>query len=464
MSDALYRVARGLVFELEARFPYAAALFCSASGVRISDTGREQNASEENPARGAVFTVFDGASFAEYSTSDLEPDRLARDLRAWASGLRSTGQAAPREAARDPETFAVGMRRDPASVPLTEKLAHVRDIQRRAAALDQRIVQARVNYSDRTTESVYIGRGRQLEQRLPRTIIQVLLVASDGAEARYNFTQHGGVAGFELAEMGDEELRATAEVAIRLLEAGHIEPGEYDTISDPSISGVIAHESFGHGVELDLFPKGRARAAQYLNRPVAAPGLQMFDDPTVSNAYGSYFFDDEGERAQPTQILRDGVFVRPISDLASATFVYGFAQGLAKGERTPNGRRQDVTRKTYARMSNTFFRRGATDPASMIADVERGVYLRQGESGVEDPMGWGIQVTAHYAEEIVNGRLTGKLYAPVGITGYVPDLLMSVSAIGNDFELSPGTCGKGYKELVSVSSGGPHLRMRARLG
>ena len=43
---------------------------------------------------------------------------------------------------------------------------------------------------------------------------------------------------------------------------------------------------------------------------------------------------------------------------------------------------------------------------------------------VEDPMGWGIQVTAHYGEEIVNGQLTGKLYAPVGMTGYVPDLRM----------------------------------------
>jgi len=460
MSDALYHLARGLVAELEMRFPYAAALFCSASGVRIGDTGHEQNASEEPPARGAVFTVYDGASFLEYSSSDLTPDRLARDVRVWADGLRSPGRSAAREAVRAPETFAVSVRRDPATVSLADKLAHVREIQRRAAALDQRIVQARVNYSDRATETVYIGRGRQLEQRLPRTILQVLLVASDGSEARYNAAQRGGVAGFELAEIGDEELQATAEIAVRLLEAGHIEPGEYDTITDADVSGVIAHESFGHGVELDLFPKGRARAAQYLNRPVAAPNVQMFDDPTVSGAYGSYFFDDEGARARSTQILRDGVFVRPISDLASATFAYGFGQG----ERTPNGRRQDVTRKAYARMSNTFFGRGDVDPAAMIANVEHGVYLRQAESGVEDPMGWGIQVTAHYGEEIVNGRLTGKLYAPVGITGYVPDLLMSVSAIGSDFELSPATCGKGYKELVPVSTGGPHLRMRARLG
>src|SRR5215831_18446027 len=107
MSDALYRVARGLVAELEGRFPYAAALFSGASGVRISDTGREQTASEEPPARGVVFTVYDGASFIEHSSSDLKPDRLASDVRAWAEGLRSPGQTATREALRDPETFAV---------------------------------------------------------------------------------------------------------------------------------------------------------------------------------------------------------------------------------------------------------------------------------------------------------------------------------------------------------------------
>ena len=47
---------------------------------------------------------------------------------------------------------------------------------------------------------------------------------------------------------------------------------------------------------------------------------------------------------------------------------------------------------------------------------------------MEDPQGWGIQVTCHYGHEIKNGRITGKMYAPIGITGYVPDVLASVTA------------------------------------
>jgi TldD protein len=287
-------------------------------------------------------------------------------------------------------------------------------------------------------------------------IFTAFIAVSDGEQVRYHYAVQGGTYGYEMASFSDEQLRETVDIAVRLLEAGKINPGEYDVITDPGVSGVLAHESFGHGVELDLFSKGRARSQQYLGRQVAAPDVQMFDDPSVSGGNGSYFFDDEGELARPTQILRDGIFVRPISDFASAT--------LAPGIHTPNGRRQDFTRKVYARMTNTFFASGNVAVADMLAGVENGVYLRAAESGMEDPMGWGIQMTVHYGEEIRNGERTGKLFAPVGITGYVPDVLSSISAIGDDFELWAGFCGKGHKEMVPVSTGGPHLRMKARLG
>ena len=461
-TDTLAATLGDLVAKLERRFPYAAVLLTGSSGMRINDTGSEQSANEVSPARGAVFTVYDGMAFQEYATGDLNAEALARDVSAWAAGITPREGGAPPavESSTDGgqmvETFRTSMEVDPATVALREKLAVIRNVQQRLKALDPRIVQARVFYSDASDDKLYIGRGRTLRQRVTRTVCGVIAAVSDGAQVRFHFQSFGGTGGFEATRIGDEHLRAVVETALRLLQAGKIEPGEYDVVADPSISGVLAHESFGHGVELDLFPKGRARSAQYLDRQVASPLLNMFDDPSYPGGYGSYFFDDEGELARPVQILRDGVFVRPISDLASAT--------LTPGVHTPNGRRQDYTRKTFARMTNTFFAAGQTPPEQIFADVERGIYLRYAQSGVEDPMGWGIQVTARVGEEIRDGRLTGTLYAPVGISGYVPDVLMSVSAVGSDFELTgAATCGKGHKEMVPVSSGGPHLRLKARL-
>ena len=100
----------------------------------------------------------------------------------------------------------------------------------------------------------------------------------------------------------------------------------------------------------------------------------------------------------------------------------------------------------------------------MIAQVDNGIFLDKWSSGMEDPQGWGIQVTCHYGHEIKGGKITDRVFAPIGISGYVPDVLGSVSAVSNQFKLDPGGCGKGHKEMVSVSSGGPHLLMKARLG
>ena len=131
--------------------------------------------------------------------------------------------------------------------------------------------------------------------------------------------------------------------------------------------------------------------------------------------------------------------------------------------RTPNGRTQGWDRKPYARMSNTFFARGATDPAELLDSLGDGLYLKCFRNGIEDPQGWGIQFTAGTAHEYKNGKPTGRVFASPTVSGYVPEILTHITMVGNDWALEPGSCGKGFKEFVAVTSGGPHLRTRARV-
>jgi TldD protein len=227
-------------------------------------------------------------------------------------------------------------------------------------------------------------------------------------------------------------------------------------VSGPGVSGVLAHESFGHGVETDLFPKDRARSVDFLGRPVGSELVTILDDPSLPDGYGSYFFDDEGMPASPTTIVERGVFRSGITDRVSAATL-----GI---RRTSNGRRQDYTRKPYARMSNTFFAAGTASVDEIFAQVDRGVYLDRWINGMEDPQGWGIQITCHYGREIQDGRLTERVFAPVSISGYVPTVLGTIRAASSDVRLDQGMCGKGKKEFVVNSSGGPHLLLRANLG
>ena len=101
----------------------------------------------------------------------------------------------------------------------------------------------------------------------------------------------------------------------------------------------------------------------------------------------------------------------------------------------------------------------------MIASIQHGYMLFETSNGMEDPKNWAIQCVAQYGIEIVDGKLTDNYVAPVVMSGYVPDLLKSISMISDDFEISgSGYCGKGYKEWVRVSDGGPALKVKVKLG
>ena len=69
----------------------------------------------------------------------------------------------------------------------------------------------------------------------------------------------------------------------------------------------------------------------------------------------------------------------------------------------------------------------------------------------------------HYGREIRHGQFTGRVFPQVGMTGSVPAVLAGISQVGSDFAVDTGFCGKGHKEWVRISAGGPHLRLRARL-
>lgn len=438
------------------RAPYFSALLSSKHGLRITVENREESVAELQPTAGTVLSAYDGGTMYERAVSGFvrnEVEEATRDLVQSASFEKYTH---PREQERRAD-FVTPMQIDPLELSVQEKLGRCRALHRRVKDRDQRIVNARVMYLEANEYSVFANRDADLAQRVQRVALYlIVVVAGPDGRVQYDARTKSGSAGWEILNFTDDEIQDLVDSAIALLGAERIEPGEYQIVTSPGVSGVICHESFGHGVETDMFLKQRARAAHYVDKVVGSPLVNIFDNPGRAGGTGSYFFDDEGCMATPTQIVENGIFRRGITDFYSAN-----ALGIP---RSANGRRQDYSRKAYARMSNTYFGPGNSTLDEMIAQVDHGVYLDKWSSGMEDPQGWGIQVTCHYGHEIKSGKITDLVFAPVGISGYVPDVLQSITAVGKEMKFDGGTCGKGHKETVRVSSGGPHLLMRARLG
>mgnify|MGYP006282649289 CR=1 FL=1 len=452
-----------IVADLERAVPYAAALATSSSGVRLALRDGEQSVSRRDPSEGVVLTASDGFALEEVATGATDEASVRAAAQTLLESLRDRRQSRPSGAPAfevspgmaidaDFETPAIV---DPATLSLAEKLARTESYRERARRADPRVVQALARYADGVETKVFVNRTRFVTEVVRRASLIVSVYVSDGHARRYSWLNRGGTGGLEHLDITDEALTEVTETAGALLGAVPVEPGMYDVVVDQSVAGILAHEAFGHGVETDMFLKGRARGAGYIGERVGSDLVTIMDDPTVPGAYGTYFVDDEGQTSTPTCIIRDGILQRGLTDLYSATRL-----GLT---RSANGRRESFERKAYARMSNTFFAAGHHTLPDMLGSLDDGLYICQGSNGMEDPKGWGIQVGAHFAREYRHGRPTGRILSPVSLTGYVPDVLGAVSMVGNDLHLHAGGCGKGWKEYITVGDGGPHVRTRLRV-
>lgn len=446
---------------LERLAPFACAYARRNGGTQVRVDSASVSCTPVVPDAGFTLSAWTGDRFLEVSCDDPSAEVVREQTHRLADRIRRVQVDWDRRITaheRLERSFEQELREDPRSLPAAAKIDAARAL--RAAVLAAPKAKEAVGMvGDVHAEVVYVDRTRRLHQRLHRVRqICMGIFADGGAQAQLH-------AGRE-AIGGWERLADPAAVAAevvrdgpRILGAPRIpDPGEHECVFDGHFAGIFAHEAFGHGTEQDLFLKDRARGAEFLGRRVASDLVDMYDDP--SNGWAaSYFFDDEGTLAQPTRIVEKGILVAGINDRHSHAELTRRGQRVGK---TANGRRESYDHKPYTRMTNTFFGPGTSTTAELIAGVRRGYLLTHPSNGMEDPKGWGIQLEGSMAEEIVDGRLTGRVFSPVVVTGSVPRLLQSVDGVGREVvEASLGTCGKGYKEWVKVTDGGPALRLRA---
>lgn len=451
-------VFRQLLQRLLQEYPYASVLAEDTSGknLTISGAGESVAPSEISVNRGFVIRVHDGNGFGEYAGNELSVESIPDILQEIRAMCPFGSQDPVPEEEPLIQTFASELEQDPAALGDGAILAQMRSL--RSSALDgcEILSDCLILCGYRHIHKLFLSPGRDLEQSIVTFNTYLGVYAASEAGTKSLYSAAGGIGGVELLCQAAPLLsRLTADITA-LRESRPMEPGTYTCICSPDVSGLIAHESFGHGVETDMFVKKRALAAHFMGKRVASECVSMRDSARIPKA-GMYFFDDEGNLPADTKIIDRGILVAGLSDQLSAERL--------KTACTGNGRRQNYTRKAYARMTNTWFEPGTDDLDEMIAATEHGFLLDYVASGMEDPKNWGIQCVVTMAREISQGRLTGRVFSPCILTGYVPELLQSVDMVSREYEFGgASSCGKGFKEMVTVSTGGPWIRAKIRLG
>ena len=464
--DAVKPALQKLIAALRERYAYASVLATderfrswrvSKNGVTIS--------SEGDGGYGFVIRVFDETGCAEYSINAFSEEmipaivremgtRLAAERAALPEGIEPMPTAIPddspavlkKEAKFEIDPMELG---DEAILDLIRRI-------REKGMQSENVLDIICNVTYSADRKLFLSENRDLDESHMWTNAFVGAMGARGEELKNSYKGYSVLGGAELLrEVEDDVGHVTAQLN-DLLESEPMIPGEYECVCDPEVTGMIVHEAFGHGVEMDMFVKDRAQAKQFMGEYVASPLVTMHDGSTVDEC-ATWAFDDEGTLTGDTVVIDKGVLRRGMCDALSAARL-----GVSP---TGNGRRESYERKAYTRMTNTYFEGGDATKEEMIASIPYGFLLEEPTSGMEDPKNWGIQCMVNIAREIRDGKLTGRVFSPIVLTGYVPDLLKSVSMMGGKVELAGGGyCGKGYKEWVKVSDGGAYMKARIRLG
>ncbi len=453
--------AKALIAALAQKFDYVSILGSDVQAKRIS-VNRNSSAIQPSGTKcGFVVKASNGNVFFEYSMDDLSGDiapLAEKILTAFRlSEKMAANTIAPVHLTDEPLVQSFRRPSDLQSFTDAQLLDFSKNLCGDLLSRDGHILNAYVSLTVKGTSTLFLSKNRELDQYYSWVNGNMAVVYRDNDKTvqAYDGAYCHNIAG--VMEDLPKKMDHLLHVASKLTTAQAVVPGMYDVITDPSITGLIAHEAFGHGVELDQFVKDRALAKEFVGKYVASPICNMRDGAGAALSAASYFFDDDGVLAGSTQIIKDGILVTGISDLASAVQL--------QLPPTGNGRRESTRRKTYARMTNTFFEAGHHKLEDMIASIDHGYMLFDTNNGMEDPKNWAIQCVAQYGIEIKDGKLTDNYVSPVVMSGYVPDLLKSISMISDDLKIiGSGGCGKGYKEWVSVSDGGPALKAKVKLG
>ena len=456
-----------LIQMLSAKYTYVSILACDSVGKFIEVSEKEQKIIDHPlQERGFVVRVYNGKYYSEYSFNHLETGNIkdifnqiveqldVKDAIDKSIYLKETNYPLIQEQAMK-ESFSK-LNKDK-KYTLQELIHFCKKMVDHTFEESEYVIHSSCRIEYLTISKMFLSSKKELEQVYfwANGRLSVILNRNDITKTNFESASDVTITGV-LKEL-DKKAHGLIKDGRALLDSEKPSAGEYDIITTPDITGIIAHEAFGHGVEMDMFVKNRAKAQQYLGKRVASEIINMHDGAIPFENSSSYFFDDEGILAQDTLIIKNGILQTGIADALSALKLNITPTG--------NGKRESYKRKAYTRMTTTYFERGKSNLDDMIATIKKGILVSNAYSGMEDPKNWGMQAIALIGKEIVDGKVTSKVFSPIYMSGNVLDILQSASLTSHDFELfGSGYCCKGYKEKVKTVDGGPYLKVKVNIG
>lgn len=439
-------------------YKFPEGLFCDVRVEKVRSTHvsylkGELREMRERDTAGAFIRVYDGKRWYYASTTDLagvqgEIDRLA----ALATpdnniATNKTVQNLPAGGAAHDLFKGADLR----AVPLSEKNTLL--VSFFASVTERKTVTMwSAFYADNFThKELYNSKGasfvseRQLcGMRFNLTFTENGKTVSEGANQAA-----GDLAG--LQPFGAELTKRMDQAEDFLRNSVRVQPGKYTVVLSPLAAGVFAHESFGHKSEADFMLGDETMMKEWhIGRKLGPEFLHITDDGSRTGS-GYTPYDDEGNPACRTPLIKDGKLAGRLHSAQTA--------GALAEEPTGNARAVSFEYEPIVRMTTTHFEPGNMTKEELFAGVKDGLFIdtiKHG-SGLST-----FTIAPSLAYFIKDGKLAGPAQISV-ISGSVFDTFGHIDAVSDKVELLSfvgGGCGKMEQHPLPVGFGGPYVRVR----
>ena len=408
---------------------------------------------------GACARVLIDGSWGFASTTSLEKKDVTKIIEDAASLARASKPLKKRrvdlgtvDAYED--SYETPMHKDPAKADKEELVRLAIDVDKEVRSFSPRIVSDNVALRIIDDKLEFLSsEGSRISQRIVRCYGGVMVVAMEKGSIASAYESIGAQCGLEILDETplEEAGRKAAERADKLASARVAPGGVFPVILENRIVGLLAHEAVGHCSEADLVYGGSFLAGK-IGEKVASEKVTLIDDGMFPRGFGTMKYDDEGVPTEKTVIIDKGVCKGYLHSRETAR------QFNVKP--TGNARAWTFEYDPIIRMRNTYIEAGDYSLEELAETIKDGFFLKGGLSGQADFTGEFMFGTQE-AVKIRNGEFA-ESYRGVTISGNAFEVLKNVDAVGKDFLMRIGMCGK--EQVNYVGMGGASLRTKLLLG
>jgi len=302
--------------------------------------------------------------------------------------------------------------------------------------------------------------GSKILQKYTDVVIEMVATAHEsGLTQSINITE-GGRGGLEQITKNDKAQKSAQNISdqtSKLLKAKPVKEEQTTVVMNPDFVALLTHEILGHPSEADrVLGKEMAWAGgswwkNKLGERIGSESLNVFDDPTIKESLGWYYFDDEGVQTCKTSLIENGILKNHLQNRETSE-IYGKSP-------TGNMRATNYRFVPLIRMACTCIGSGDWKQEEMIKEVKNGYLISNMKIPSIDMKRYNWSISCQYAQKIENGEIA-DLLRDVIVTGTAPEFFQSIDACGNDFTVRPITnCGKGDPmQSMIMGNGGPSIR------